>query len=87
MGVIVPDRAGAVSVEPVTGGSDSVDAVVVGSGPNGLAAAVVERFAPGPAVHGMAGVHAARRALRQRFGIRTDPLELVRSTRPPARGG
>lgn len=41
---------------------------------------------PGPAVHGMAGVHAARRALRQRFGIRTDPLELVHSTRPAARG-
>jgi len=37
---------------------------------------------PGPAVHGMAGVHAAKRALRQRFGISTDPLELVRSTRP-----
>ncbi|MFP5335062.1 MAG: phytoene desaturase family protein, partial [Actinomycetes bacterium] len=40
---------------------------------------------PGPAVHGMAGVHAAKRALRQRFGIDADPLELVRSTRP-ARG-
>ncbi len=34
---------------------------------------------PGPSVHGMAGVHAAARALRQRFGVRTDPLELVRS--------
>jgi phytoene dehydrogenase-like protein len=34
---------------------------------------------PGPAVHGMSGVHAARRALRQRFGITTDPLELVRA--------
>ncbi|WP_461023882.1 phytoene desaturase family protein [Thalassiella azotivora] len=32
---------------------------------------------PGPAVHGMCGVHAARRALRQRFGIDRDPLELV----------
>lgn len=34
---------------------------------------------PGPAVHGMNGVHAARRVLRQRFGITTDPYELVRS--------
>lgn len=33
---------------------------------------------PGPSVHGMAGVHAAGRALRQRFGIRTPPLDLVR---------
>jgi phytoene dehydrogenase-like protein len=32
---------------------------------------------PGPAVHGMAGVHAAGRALRQVFGDRRDPLELV----------
>ena len=34
---------------------------------------------PGPAVHGMNGVHAARRVLRQRFGITTDPYDLVRS--------
>jgi phytoene dehydrogenase-like protein len=33
---------------------------------------------PGPAVHGMSGVHAARRALRQRFAVDTDPIELVR---------
>jgi len=32
---------------------------------------------PGPAVHGMCGVHAAARALRQCFGIRTDPLRFV----------
>ncbi|MEU8422877.1 NAD(P)/FAD-dependent oxidoreductase [Micromonospora sp. NPDC048835] len=32
---------------------------------------------PGQAVHGMCGVHAARRALRDRFGIRVDPLALV----------
>jgi len=35
---------------------------------------------PGPAVHGMCGLHAAARALRQRFGIRTDPMRFV-STR------
>jgi phytoene dehydrogenase-like protein len=35
----------------------------------------------GPAVTGMNGVHAARRVLRQRFGITTDPLDLVRAAR------
>ncbi|SDI73626.1 Phytoene dehydrogenase-related protein [Actinokineospora alba] len=34
---------------------------------------------PGPGVHGMCGVHAAGRVLRQRFGIKTDPLDLIRS--------
>jgi uncharacterized protein (TIGR03382 family) len=32
---------------------------------------------PGPGVHAMAGLHAAGRVLRQRFGIRTEPLDLL----------
>jgi phytoene dehydrogenase-like protein len=32
---------------------------------------------PGPGVHGMGGVHAARRVLRREFGIRTDPLSIL----------
>ncbi|GAA5041647.1 NAD(P)/FAD-dependent oxidoreductase [Nocardia callitridis] len=34
---------------------------------------------PGPGVHGMSGLHAARHVLRERFGITTDPLELLRA--------
>ncbi|WP_194836234.1 NAD(P)/FAD-dependent oxidoreductase [Nocardia sp. XZ_19_369] len=34
---------------------------------------------PGPGVHGMSGLHAARHVLRQRFGITTDPLALLRN--------
>ncbi|MFF0452709.1 phytoene desaturase family protein [Nocardia africana] len=32
---------------------------------------------PGPGVHGMCGMHAATRALRERFGIRIDPAVLL----------
>jgi phytoene dehydrogenase-like protein len=41
---------------------------------------------PGPAVHGMAGLHAAGRVLRQVFGDRRDPLDLVRALPGPAGG-
>lgn len=33
---------------------------------------------PGPGVHGLGGLNAARRVLRQRFGISRDPLTLLR---------
>ncbi|GAA5087762.1 NAD(P)/FAD-dependent oxidoreductase [Nocardia iowensis] len=39
---------------------------------------------PGPGVHGMSGVHAAGHVLRQRFGITTDPLDIVRAARSGA---
>jgi phytoene dehydrogenase-like protein len=32
---------------------------------------------PGPGVHGMAGVHVARRVLRRHFGVTSDPLQLL----------
>ncbi|WP_406232571.1 phytoene desaturase family protein [Nocardia sp. NBC_01009] len=34
---------------------------------------------PGPGVHGMNGLHAARHVLWQEFGIDTDPLDLLRT--------
>jgi phytoene dehydrogenase-like protein len=34
---------------------------------------------PGPGVHGMNGLHAARHILRKGFGIAIDPLELLRT--------
>lgn len=34
---------------------------------------------PGPGVHGMCGLHAARRALRRQFGITTNPLSLLQA--------
>ncbi len=36
---------------------------------------------PGPAVHGMNGMHAARRVLKQRFGVTAEPAELVSAPR------
>ncbi|GGM76526.1 dehydrogenase [Longimycelium tulufanense] len=39
---------------------------------------------PGPGVHGMAGLHAAHRVLRQHFNIHTNPLQLLRGTAQPA---
>ncbi|MFC4375301.1 phytoene desaturase family protein [Nocardia halotolerans] len=40
---------------------------------------------PGPGVHGMCGLHAARHMLRTRFGIVTDPLDLLRGSQPAYR--
>ncbi|TQM30879.1 phytoene desaturase family protein [Nocardia bhagyanarayanae] len=40
---------------------------------------------PGPGVHGMNGMHAARHVLRHEFDIRTDPLELLRERQPQHR--
>ncbi|MFJ1457708.1 phytoene desaturase family protein [Nocardia sp. N2S4-5] len=39
---------------------------------------------PGPGVHGMCGLHAVGHALRDRFGITTDPLALLRDESPRA---
>ncbi|WP_225724956.1 MULTISPECIES: NAD(P)/FAD-dependent oxidoreductase [unclassified Nocardia] len=36
---------------------------------------------PGPGVHGMNALHATRHVLRERFGIRTDPLDLLAGQR------
>jgi phytoene dehydrogenase-like protein len=33
---------------------------------------------PGPGVHGMAGVKVAGQVLRRHFGVRTDPLSVLR---------
>jgi phytoene dehydrogenase-like protein len=40
---------------------------------------------PGPGVHGMPGLHAAQHMLRNRFGIVTDPLDLLRGEAPAYR--
>ncbi|MFD3702630.1 phytoene desaturase family protein [Nocardia sp. NPDC058658] len=40
---------------------------------------------PGPGVHGMSGLHAAQHLLRNRFGIVTDPLDLLRGEAPAYR--
>ncbi|MGY0501249.1 phytoene desaturase family protein [Nocardia sp. FBN12] len=40
---------------------------------------------PGPGVHGMPGLHAAKHLLRNRFGIVTDPLDLLRGEAPAYR--
>ncbi|MCP2274821.1 phytoene desaturase family protein [Nocardia amikacinitolerans] len=40
---------------------------------------------PGPGVHGMNGMHAARHVLRHEFDIHTDPLELLRARQPQHR--
>ncbi|WP_431952536.1 phytoene desaturase family protein [Nocardia lijiangensis] len=40
---------------------------------------------PGPGVHGMNGMHAARHVLRHEFDIHTDPLDLLRDRQPQHR--